>query len=48
MHVESAQIEWVAKNPLALANTAHEESVFKLLEALDEMDDVQNVYANLA
>ena len=48
LHVESAQVEWVAKNPLALGDNAHEEGVFKLLEALDEMDDVQNVYANLA
>ena len=45
--VESAQLEWVAKNPLALTEPSAEESVCKFLETLDDMDDVQNVYANL-
>jgi YebC/PmpR family DNA-binding regulatory protein len=46
--VESAQVEWVAKNTVALDNKGHEEAVFKFLEDLDDLDDVQNVFANLA
>jgi YebC/PmpR family DNA-binding regulatory protein len=45
--VESAQLEWVAKTPVSLGDKAKEETVYKFLEALDDLDDVQNVYANL-
>lgn len=47
MKVESAQLEWVAKNSVALSDKEQEEGVYKLLESLDDLDDVQNVYANL-
>jgi|WetSurMetagenome_2_1015567.scaffolds.fasta_scaffold117062_1 YebC/PmpR family DNA-binding regulatory protein len=47
LKVESAQPEWVAKSPLSLEDKGKEESIFKFLEALDDLDDVQNVYANL-
>ncbi len=47
LKVESAQPEWVAKNPLSLGDRGQEETVFKFLDALDDLDDVQNVYANL-
>ena len=47
LKVEAAQLEWVAKNQVSLGDKTQEESVFKLLEALDDLDDVQNVYANL-
>jgi YebC/PmpR family DNA-binding regulatory protein len=47
LKVESAQLEWVAKTPLALEDKEQEESVFKLLEGLDDLDDVQHVFANL-
>ncbi len=45
--VESSQLEWVPKNYMALESKDKEESVYKLLEAVEELDDVQNVYANL-
>jgi len=44
--VEVAQLEWVAKNTVAL-DELKEEAVYKFLESLDDLDDVQNVYANL-
>lgn len=47
LKVESAELEWVAKSPLSLDDKLKEEAVYKLLEALDDLDDVQNVYANL-
>lgn len=46
--IESAQVEWVAKNTVALDNKGHEDAVYKFLEDLDDLDDVQNVFANLA
>lgn len=46
--VEQAQFEWVAKNPLSIDAAGDEEQVIKLLEALEDLDDVQNVYSNLA
>jgi YebC/PmpR family DNA-binding regulatory protein len=45
--IESAQPEWVAKDAVALGDKNKEETVYKFLEALDDLDDVQNVYANL-
>lgn len=47
LKVESADISWVAKNHVTLEDKEQEEKVYKLLEALDELDDVQNVYASL-
>ena len=44
--VESAEIEWVAKDPISLSNT-EEEKVYKFLEAIEDLDDVRDVYANL-
>ena len=44
---EDAQIEWVPKNKVALDDKNQEEKVYKFLEALEDIDDVQNVYANL-
>jgi YebC/PmpR family DNA-binding regulatory protein len=46
--IEHAQIEWVAKNQLSIDDAAAEEQVFKMLEGLEDLDDVQNVYTNLA
>lgn len=45
--VESAQLEWVAKNSISLSEKEQEEGIYKLLEALDDLDDVQNVFASL-
>jgi YebC/PmpR family DNA-binding regulatory protein len=47
LKVESAQLEWVAKEPVSLQEKGKEEAVYKFLEALDDLDDTQNVYANL-
>ena len=44
--VESAEMEWVAKDAVALETDA-EEKAFKLLDAIEEIDDVQQVYANI-
>jgi YebC/PmpR family DNA-binding regulatory protein len=46
--VEDASIEWVPKNTVPLEDQAQEEKVFKFLEALEDLDDVQNVYSNIA
>ena len=47
MKVEDASIEWVAKNPMILEEKGQEERVFKLLEKLEELDDVRDVFTNL-
>jgi YebC/PmpR family DNA-binding regulatory protein len=47
LKVESAELEWVPKTTVPVASKEHEEKVYALLEALDDLDDVQNVYANL-
>ncbi|MFH0898442.1 MAG: YebC/PmpR family DNA-binding transcriptional regulator [bacterium] len=48
MHIEDAKLEWVAKDPLELSDKDQEEKVFKFLETLQELDDVRDVYTNLA
>lgn len=47
LKVEDAQLEWVAKTPLKIEGKEDEEAVYRLLEAIDDLDDVQNVFANL-
>lgn len=47
LKVESAEIEWVAKNTVAVSDTESEKSL-EFLSALEDHDDVQNVYTNLA
>jgi YebC/PmpR family DNA-binding regulatory protein len=42
---ESARLDWRPTTSVTL-NEAHAAAVLKLLEVLDESDDVQNVYAN--
>ena len=46
-HVTSAQLIWKAKNPVALEEAQRTE-VEAFLEAIDEDDDVQNIYVGLA
>ena len=43
---EEAQLAYVAKDPLSV-DEALEEKVLKLMEALDDHDDVDNVYTNV-
>ena len=45
--VTSAQLIWKAKNPVSLDDAKRAE-VVSFLEALDEDDDVQNLYVGLA
>lgn len=45
--VEEAELEWVAKDKVALHDEEKEEKVFKFLELLEDLEDVQNVYSNL-
>jgi transcriptional/translational regulatory protein YebC/TACO1 len=47
LKVEDTDIEWVAKNKIELRESEQEAKAYKFLEALEEIDDVQNVYANL-
>jgi YebC/PmpR family DNA-binding regulatory protein len=47
LKVESAELEWVAKDKMELSES-DTESVINLLTALDDHDDVQHVYTNLA
>jgi YebC/PmpR family DNA-binding regulatory protein len=46
--VISAQLGYRPKNPVTLGNDAEREEVEAFLEAIDEDDDVQNVYVGLA
>jgi YebC/PmpR family DNA-binding regulatory protein len=46
MKVEHAELEWVAKNNLEV-DAEIEEKAFAFFEALEDNDDVQNVYSNL-
>ena len=44
--VEHAEIEWVAKDPLELDDEKGERAM-EFLDALDSLDDIQNLYSNL-
>jgi len=44
--IESCDIEYIAKNSVPL-DAETEEKAYEFLEALDELDDVQNVYTNI-
>jgi YebC/PmpR family DNA-binding regulatory protein len=46
LKVESAELEWVAKAPVEVDKHG-EETVIKFLEEIEDLDDVQNVYANM-
>lgn len=45
LKVENASLQWLAKNTITIAGE-EAEKVGKLIEALEECDDVQNVYSN--
>jgi len=45
--VESAELEWVPKNTTTLPDDQAEKA-YEFLSALDDHDDIQNVYTNLA
>jgi YebC/PmpR family DNA-binding regulatory protein len=46
LKIESAELEWVAKTPVSVSKDG-EDSVIKFLEEIEDLDDVQNVYANM-
>lgn len=46
IEIKSADLEWVPKNRTPLEAT-EEEKALEFLNALDELDDVQNIYSNL-
>jgi YebC/PmpR family DNA-binding regulatory protein len=45
LSVENASLQWIAKNTIPVAGD-DAEKVMKLIEALEDNDDVQNVYSN--
>lgn len=45
--IEEAEPEWVAKEALELPEDKQEKAI-ELLQSIEELDDVQNVYTNLA
>lgn len=47
LKIESAELEWVAKNPIDLSDEETERAL-DFLSALQDHDDVKNVYTNMA
>ena len=47
MIVESASLDWVAKNPIEIREQKTKDELNRLFEALDEHDDVREIYSNL-
>jgi len=45
LQIENASLQWIAKNVVKV-NGEDAEKVIKLIDALDESDDVQNVFSN--
>lgn len=45
LQVENASLQWIAKNVIKV-NGEDAEKVIKLIDALEESDDVQNVFSN--
>jgi transcriptional/translational regulatory protein YebC/TACO1 len=43
--MENASLQWIAKNTLNIAGE-NAEKMLKLIESLEDCDDVQNVYSN--
>jgi transcriptional/translational regulatory protein YebC/TACO1 len=45
INIENASLQWIAQNYVRISGE-DAEKVIKLIEALEESDDVQNVYSN--
>lgn len=45
LKIENASLQWMAKNTIELAGE-NAEKAMKLIEGLEDIDDVQNVYSN--
>lgn len=46
LQVKEAKLEWIPKSTVRIESRDHAERLLKFLEALEELDDVQNVYSN--
>lgn len=47
LEVKDAELQYVAKNTIEVAETEIAEKVLKVLDALDDLDDVVNVHTNV-
>ncbi len=47
MKIESAEIQWVAKSPIGIEDEEQEKKIMDFLEAMQDLDDVQDVFTNL-
>ena len=45
--VESANLEWMPKNPVKIEDEKNKIQIEKFFEALDEQNDIQEIYSNL-
>lgn len=45
INIENASLQWIAKNTISVSGE-DAEKVMKLIEGLEDIDDVQNVYSN--
>ena len=45
LQIENASLQWIAKNNIAVTGE-EAEKVMRLIEGLEDIDDVQNVYSN--
>ena len=43
---DSAEVQFVASMDIPVADASAAEKVFKLIDAVDDLDDVQNVFSN--
>ena len=46
LEVENASLQWIAKNTIKVEGEEQTEKLIKLIDALEDNDDVQNVYSN--
>ena len=46
--IESIDVEWVPKDTITVSSPAVQKKAYQLFEALEDHEDVQNVYTNLA
>ncbi len=45
--IESAELDLIAKNPIEITDKKVQEQIEKIIDALDELDDVQEIYTNI-
>ncbi len=48
LNVESAEIEWVAKDDFPVSQEEQQKQAYEFLSAIEDHDDVQNIYTNMA